>query len=94
MQVSAMLACTQPTGVALRLLPTLLPQEGTMGTDCAGRHVCEPPSYPDDLAARWSCPDCGKSYRAQDAHAEQALPPSVLAHIPVGTLGWTTRGAA
>lgn len=49
---------------------------------------CEPGTYPASLDETWTCPECGKNYRAFDVHAESR--DQITRHVPPGTLGWTT----
>ena len=59
--------------------------------DCAGRHQCEPETYPESLDEEWTCPECGTFHRAFDVHAETPVGSATLRHVPIGTFGWTTR---
>lgn len=62
-------------------------------TNCAGRHVCDPPRYPDALGESWDCPTCGAHHVAFDVvESYQGKPwaERMLQRVTPGTLGWRT----
>lgn len=65
-----------------------------MSETCDGRHVCEPTHWPTGLGESWTCGECGRVHRSYRVHDDPGpLTPSMLATIPEGTHGWTTRDA-
>lgn len=67
-----------------------------MSTNCAGRHVCEPPRFPDELGEEWTCDECTAHHYAFDVHAAYAgtRMEYALRGVAPGTLGWTTTQPA